>query len=361
MNASIDDFGNIIGRTQGAKDSIETVACGSHIDTVPNGGPLDGSYGVLAAIEAARTLHEHRATGKRALQVIVFAEEEGIRFGPFIGSKGFTQQLSKNTAYALKDHDGISYQKAFTKANLTLDAPRYFTASLAGNIKSYIELHIEQGPILEHQHKSIGVVESIVGLGDLVIELRGKAGHAGTTPIHLRRDALLGAARVVTGVREIADKSSGNAVATVGAMTVEPGVANVIPGKVTITVDYRHTSVRGMQLLKKKIDSLAKLVGRQENLHVTCRLKSYTKPTRMSPRILKTIQTSAASLGLSCKPMQSGAGHDCQNMARLTETGMIFVPSHNGLSHSPAEYTKPKQLEAGANVLLLTLQRLCNS
>lgn len=361
MTASVDDFGNIIGRTQGVKDSTESVACGSHIDTVPNGGRLDGSYGVLAAIEAVRTLHEHRATGKRALQVIVFAEEEGIRFGPFIGSKGFTRLLAKRTAYALKDHDGISYQKAFAEANLALHTPRHPTARLAGSIKSYTELHIEQGPILEHEHKSIGLIESIIGLGDIVIEVCGQVGHAGTTPIHLRRDALLGAARVLTGVREIASKSGGNAVATVGTITAEPGAANVIPGKVIMTVDYRNTSVTGMRSLKNKIVSHAELVGRQENLQVTCRLKSYTKPIRMSPRVLKTIQTSAGSLGLSCMRMQSGAGHDCQNMARLTETGMIFVPSHNGLSHSPDEYTNPKQLEAGANVLLLSLQRLCNS
>lgn len=201
---------------------------------------------------------------------------------------------------------------------------------------------------------------SIVGVGDLAIEIVEKAGHAGTTPMRLRRDALFGASMIITGVNEIAKKSVADAVATVGALVVESGAANVIPGKVTIIVDYRSTSV-SRRLLKKKVTLLAKRLGRKEDLEITCHVKSYTKQARMSSRILDIIEVSADSLGLSCKRMQSGAGHDCQNMARITEIGMICVPSHRGLSHTPNEYTEPKQLEAGANVLLLTLQRLCNS
>lgn len=360
MNVFVDGFGNIIGRSRGVQDGVRAVACGSHIDTVPNGGRLDGAYGVLAGIEAVRTLHEHNANGGKALQVIVFTEEEGARFGSFIGSRGFTRQLTKKTAYSLKDKDGISFRNIF-KASSSLHLAPNAPSRLSRNLDSYVELHIEQGPILEYEHKSIGVVDSIVGLADLVIEIHGKAGHAGTTPLRLRQDALVGAARIVTGVRRIAKASGGNAVATVGTLTVEPGASNVIPGKVTVNVDYRNSSARGMRVLNEKIIQYAKRVGREENLQIAHHLESYTKPVRMSQRIMKIIEASADSLKLPSKRMQSGAGHDCQNMAQLTETGMIFVPSRDGISHTPKEFTEPKQLEAGANVLLLTLQRLCNN
>ena len=355
MSVKVDEFGNIIGRTLGTSKK-RTIACGSHIDTVPNGGKLDGAYGVLSAIEAIRSIHQHGLAPNAAFQVIVFTEEEGARFGAFIGSRGFTGLLTKSAAYTLQDKNGITFEQAMRKANIKPNSTcRDYT-----NIESYVELHIEQGPILEREHASIGVVESIVGLGELEISVTGEAGHAGTTPMQLRRDALAGAARIVLGVGEIAREIDRAVVATVGSVAVFPGASNVIPGHAVVTVDFRDTSLHGIRLLEKKIITFAKLLGDQYGLHVTVRKKNLTKPTKMSKSVTRIIEASSRSLGVSYRRMPSGAGHDCQNIANLTEAGMIFVPSHKGMSHVPYEYTRPKQLEAGANTLMQTLLRLAD-
>jgi N-carbamoyl-L-amino-acid hydrolase len=356
MSVSIDKFGNIIGRSLNAAYDAPTIACGSHIDTVPNGGALDGAYGVLGAIEAIRSIHEHY-TPTKALQIMVFTEEEGARFGAFIGSRGYAGLLNTSNVYAMRDKEHVTFQDAMHNTNLK---PSSQFSRQQFNIRAYVELHIEQGPILEHEHKSIGIVESIVGLGDLEIEIEGKTGHAGTTPMQLRRDALVGAARIILGVNRIALKTGIPAVATVGSIAAYPGVPNVIPGRAMINVDYRDTSLPRMRRLETKIYSISKQVANESNLKIAIRRKSLTKPAKMSTKIIRMIETSSRSLELSFKHMQSGAGHDCQNMARITRTGMIFVPSRNGLSHAPNEYTKPKQLEDGANVLLETLLRLAN-
>ncbi len=356
MSVSVDKFGNIIGRSLNATYDVPTVACGSHIDTVPNGGSLDGAYGVLAAIEAIRSIHEHHSPTK-ALQIMVFTEEEGARFGAFIGSRGFAGLLNTSTVYAMRDREHVTFRDAMHKANLK---PTSQLSRQHADIKAYVELHIEQGPVLEHEHKSIGIVDSIVGLGDLEIEIEGQVGHAGTTPMQLRRDALVGAARIILGVNRTARKIGIPAVATVGSVTAYPGAQNVIPGRVVIGVDYRDTTLPRMAQLKTKITSISKQVANENNLKIVVRRKSLTKPAKMSTNVTRIIETSSRSLGLSFKHMQSGAGHDCQNMARITKTGMIFVPSRNGLSHAPNEYTRPKQLEDGANVLLESLLRLAN-
>ncbi|MGO9643670.1 MAG: Zn-dependent hydrolase [Candidatus Bathyarchaeia archaeon] len=356
MSVSIDKFGNIIGRSLNAAYDAPTIACGSHIDTVPNGGALDGAYGVLGAIEAIRSIHEHY-TPTQALQIMIFTEEEGARFGAFIGSRGFAGLLNQSTIYAMRDKENVTFQNAMGNANLKPSSQRFRHHP---NIRAYVELHIEQGPILEHEHKSIGIVESIVGLGDLEIELEGKPGHAGTTPMRLRRDALVGAAKIILGINRIALKTGIPAVATVGSVAAYPGAPNVIPGRAMINVDYRDTTLPRMRQLEKRISSISKRVADENNLKIVIRQKSLTKPAKMSTKVIKIIETSSRSLGLSSKYMQSGAGHDCQNMTHITKTGMIFVPSRDGISHAPNEYTKPKQLEDGANVLLQTLLRLAN-
>ena len=356
MSVSIDEFGNIIGRTLNAAYDIPAISCGSHIDTVPNGGALDGAYGVLGAIEAIRCIHEHH-TPTKALQLIVFTEEEGARFGAFIGSKGFVGLLDTSSAYAMKDRDRVTFREAMHNAGIR---PTSRPSEQYRNIRAYLELHIEQGPVLEHEHKSIGIVESIVGLGDLVIEIEGEARHAGTTPMQLRRDALLAAARIILGANQSAIKTGTSAVATVGSVIAFPGAYNVIPGRAIINVDYRDVSIPRIRRLETKISSISKEVARKSNVEIVIRRKSFTKPAHMSAKIIRVIKASCRDLGLSCKYLPSGAGHDCQNIAHITKTGMIFVPSRDGISHAANEYTKPKQLEDGANVLLATLLRLAD-
>jgi hydantoinase/carbamoylase family amidase len=337
LRVRVDPFGNIIGHMKGVSDNRPAVMCGSHIDTVPNGGPLDGAYGVLSGIEAARTIHENGMHINNPLEVVVFTEEEGVRFPSFIGSLGFIGELRKANAYALKDNNGITFGRAIKAGGLgVLRVPHVYRGS--HEIKAYLELHIEQGPVLDREMIPVGIVKTIVGLGDLKVHLSGAAGHAGTTPMALRHDALLGAARVISGVYKIGSRRR-DAVATVGSLGVSPNASNVIPGKAEFTVDFRHPTRRGLAQLRSELINLVKHVGKEEHLRVQIEERGFTEPAQMSPRIMKTIKTAVRSLGLTHKQMASGAGHDCQNMARIT----------------PRVY-----LEAGANVLLNTLLRLLN-
>jgi hydantoinase/carbamoylase family amidase len=355
----VDQFGNIIGRMKGVSDDLPTIMYGSHIDTVPNGGPLDGAYGVLSAIEVARTIHDQKISHKNPLEVIVFTDEEGFRFGGgLLGSLGLTGALMPEDAYKMKDDEGISFGKAMMDAGLD---PKTL-ASLHPNpneIAAYVELHIEQGPVLEREKVPIGVVSSIVGFAELQVELEGVASHAGTTPMSYRRDALVGASEVVLGVNKAARRRRG-AVATVGFLSVSPNAANVIPGKTTFSIDFRNHRTEGLRQLQNELTRLTKRLARENHLKVRMERKSFTKPARMSRRIVKLIRSSAQSLSLAYKEMPSGAGHDCQNMARITDVGMIFVPSRGGISHAPTESTDPQHLEAGANVLLNTIVQLSN-
>jgi hydantoinase/carbamoylase family amidase len=213
---------------------------------------------------------------------------------------------------------------------------------------------------LENEGIPIGVVEAIVGNGDLVVEVEGRTGHAGTTPISTRRDALIGASKIILGLREIIQQTGSSSVATVGSLAISPNASNVVPGRAVFTVDFRASTLDGMNFLQHEIASLATKVGREQDLKVSVTLKDIAQPAKMSMRVIHTVEASADSLGLSHRRVHSWAGHDCQNLAQITETGMIFVPSHEGLSHVPAEFTAPEQLEAGANVLLETLFRLAN-
>ena len=359
LDVEVDEFANITGRTRGFSHEDPAVLCGSHIDTVPNGGPLDGAYGVLAGIEAIRTIHEQELTIKKPLAIVVFTEEEGARFHPFLGSAGFTGTLNRDTAYALKDEAGVTFHAAMSESEVS-QIRLVRRPENPFPVNAYVELHIEQGPVLETERVPIGVVDVVVGNGDLVVEVEGSAAHAGTTPMSTRRDALIGASKMILGIHGIAQRAGSSSVATVGSLTISPNASNVVPGKVVFTVDFRDPTLNGMNFLQCEIASLAKKVGMQEDLKVSVTLRDITKPAKMSTRVMHTIEAAANSLGLSHKRMHSGAGHDCQNMSQVTETGMIFVPSHEGLSHVPTEFTAPQHLEAGANVLLETLLRLAN-
>jgi len=358
LAVQVDPFGNIIGRMRGIHDGLPTVMCGSHIDTVPNGGPLDGAYGVLSGIEAARTIHERNVPLEHPLEVVAFTEEEGFRFASFIGSLGLTGVLKREDAYALEDNDGLSFERALIDAGLDARSLSPLHKS-PREVKAYVELHIEQGPVLDRERIPIGVVKSIVGLGELRVELEGTAGHAGTTPMSFRRDALLGASHIVLGVKEIVRRKRG-AVATVGSLLVSPNASNVISGKVTLTIDFRDHESEGLRALQKDLIQLTRDVAKEDYLKARIVRKGFTKPARMSPKMMSVIITSARSLGLAYKEMVSGAGHDCQNMARITDAGMIFVPSLAGVSHAPNESTSRYHLESGANVLLNTLLQLAN-
>jgi allantoate deiminase len=359
LNVRVDDFGNIIGRAQGNEDGLPAVTCGSHVDTVPNGGPLDGAYGVLAGIEIARTIHEQQISIRNPIEIIVFTEEEGGRFPGFLGSMGFTRTLEKRDLYKLRDQGGVTFEEALRAAGY--DPAKLFPAHRSfDEIKCYLELHIEQGPFLEREEIAVGAVESITGLAEMEVVLEGKAGHAGATPLALRHDALLGASRIIVGVNEIAHNVSENVIATVGSLEAFPNLSSVIAGRVAFVVDFRASTRVRMLSLQEDIVSLANRVAAADGLRITVRTKSFTEPVRMSPEIVDIVKSVGNSLGLSCKSMHSRAGHDCQLIAHITKTGMIFVPSHDGISHAPGESTSAQRLEGGANVLLNAVLRIAN-
>lgn len=356
LTVRIDSFGNIIGRMTSASEDLPTVMCGSHIDTVPNGGALDGAYGVLSGIEVARTIREQRVSLKNPLEVVVFTEEEGCRFPSCIGSLGLAGALTRDEIYRLRDRDGVTFGSALINAGIDsslIDIPK------ARVIKAYVELHIEQGPVLEREKVPIGVVSSIVGLGQLEIAVEGNAGHAGTTPIKHRRDALLGACDIVKGVNKIGSKRAGT-VATVGLLTVSPNASNVIPERVNLAIDFRAPSTLCLRRLQSQLIWMTRKVGKKTGLKVSIVKKSFTNSTKMSRSVMNTIVSAAQSLGLAYKEMPSGAGHDSQNMRRVTDVGMIFVPSRAGISHSARESTSPQHIDKGANVLLNTVVKLMN-
>ena len=359
LRVRLDPFANIVGRLDASLGESPVIVCGSHIDTVPHGGPLDGAYGVLSGIEALRCVREQHLKTKAPLEVVVFTEEEGVRFPSFIGSMGLTGLIRKEEVQAFKDQNDITFEQALKHAGLkppTLSRvhqdPR--------EVRAYIELHIEQGPILEQEQIPIGVVTSIIGLAELTVVLDGRVGHAGTVPMSMRRDPMLSAAQIVLGVNEIARRSKSGSVATVGHLDVSPNATNVVPGTVTLTIDYRDPTTEGLQSLKGEIISLVNRSASENQVKVRIEEKSFTKAALMSQRVVEVIARSAQSLGLKYRLMNSGAGHDCLNMAQITETGMIFVPSREGTSHNPRESTDSRHLAAGANVLFNALMQLAN-
>lgn len=359
LSIRIDEFANIIGSNK-SEDTIDVspVLCGSHIDTVPRGGPLDGAYGVLSAIEAARTINENQLPSNKPIEVVVFTEEEGRRFPSFIGSLGLTGSIKKEDAYRLKDREGVSFGDAMANVGLTPSELSHESLK-TGNVAAYVELHIEQGPVLETEQISIGIVDSIVGVEQFIVKLEGEAGHAGTSPMNQRHDTLVATSRIVLGIDHLAKEHG--FVATVGSLALSPNAANVIPGETTFSVDFRDVETYRLLNHEKEILSLVQQVADEEGLTSTVLSKTRSEPAMMSPRVMTAIASASDSLSLTHTVIHSGAGHDCQIMAKFTETGMIFVPSHGGVSHAPSEYTPPEDLVNGANVLLNTILRLANT
>jgi hydantoinase/carbamoylase family amidase len=315
---------------------------------------LDGCYGVMSALEVIRTLNDNSVATRHPLEVITFSNEEGVRYPMMIGSKVASGLMEVSVAYELKDSSGITYRQALESGDITKGsiAP---ARRLVGEIKSWVELHIEQGPVLESEGVKIGVVEGIVGLVHKLVTIRGRAGHAGTTPMIARHDPLLGCAEIIQQVNRIAKEISATSVGTVGLLRVEPGAMNVIPGKVEMGIDFRDIVAermdRGMARIEAEIQRVCQSMGLEYALSERSRLE----PQPMSRRIMNSIGRAATALGATHRLMPSGAGHDTQNMARICETGMIFVPSRNGISHAPDESTDPSDLALGADMLLGTI------
>jgi N-carbamoyl-L-amino-acid hydrolase len=352
LDASVDVAGNLVGRRPGRAPRIPPLVMGSHIDSVPEGGNYDGALGSLAAIEVAQVLAQKNRAMRHPLEVIVFQNEEGGQSGSraLIGALA-EKDLDATTASGRTVRDGIRYLGG--EPDKLASARRE-----QGSIASYLELHIEQGGILEGKKIQIGVVEGIVGIRRITATIEGFANHAGTTPMHLRQDALLAAARLIEAVHSVVISVPGSQVGTVGTINALPGAANVIPGRVTLTIELRDLDRMKIELLDTKIVEEARRIERETGTRIAFDHTYDNAPVLTDPKIQALMQEASAELGLTVMRMPSGAGHDAQGMARLGPMGMIFVPSVGGISHSPKEHTKPEDVANGADLLLHTLLKL---
>ena len=353
LNVHIDYAGNIIGKREGKDPSKKLISFGSHIDRVPNGGNYDGCVGSMASIEVLTVLKEQNITTDHPLEIIIFSNEEG----GVMGSRAISGHLTKS-AFSVKNSTGYSMGEGIMRLGGD-------TTKLAQVIRkkesmaAFLELHIEQGGILEQKHLDIGIVEGIVGLKWWDVTFEGFANHAGTTPMNARQDALLAAAKFVVAVNEIANSFNGAQVATVGRIKAEPGAPNVIPGKVITSLEIRDLSSDIIEKVFQNIKERAKAIAQESNVKISFQLLDTTaNPALTATPIQKEIESASKNLKLSYHYMPSGAGHDAQDMATIVPTGMIFVPSKGGISHSPKEFTSAKNMANGANVLLHTILAL---
>ncbi len=349
----IDRAGNIIGRREGLDPGLPPIMFGSHIDSVPNGGRYDGVVGVIGAIECIQVLQEHGVRTRHPLEVIVFADEEG----GLVGSRALVGALPPETL-ALVSHSGLTVRDGIRA--IGGDPDRLSEAvRRPGGIRAFLELHIEQGGTLEAEGAQIGVVEGVVGINWWDVTIEGFANHAGTTPMNQRRDALLAAAELILAVNRVVTGVPGRQVGTVGRITAEPGAPNVIPGRVRMSLELRDLSAEKIAQLFERIREEARAIERRRGVTITFTpIEATAMPALTDERLRRLIAETARELGLRFLFLPSGAGHDAQNMARLAPTGMIFIPSVGGISHSPQEYTRPEDLAHGATVLLHTILKI---
>lgn len=352
LNGSIDAAGNLVGQRAGSDLSLPPLAMGSHIDSVPDGGNYDGDVGSLGAIQVAQTLAENNITLRHPLEVLIFQNEEGGLIGSSAIGRGLTDKdLDLISRSGKTVREGIKFIGGDPDKLAGVHRKR-------GDMAAYLELHIEQGGILDAEKIDIGVVEGIVGNGRWDVKVEGFANHAGSTPMNQRRDALLAAAKFTDAVNRVVTSLPGRQVGTVGRIQALPGAYNVIAGEVILGLDLRDLDAAKIELLYRKIVAEAQHIGAATGTNFQFKELTMDVPAPTDPRIRQLIGDSAKELGLTTKLMPSGATQDAQNMARLAPIGMIFVPSVGGISHSPREYSRPQDITNGANVLLYALLKL---
>lgn len=349
-----DEVGNLFARLEGSTFKDETILTGSHIDTVVNGGKLDGQLGIIGGIVAMEYLRDTYGQPIRNIEVVAMAEEEGSRFPfTFWGSKNIIGSVNRETVAELKDEDGVGFIEAMHNAGFD-----FKNSKIREDLKAFIELHIEQGGVLEIEKKSIGIVEHIVGQKRYMIEVEGEANHAGTTPMGYRRDAMNGTSRMISEIMDLAVNYGDPLVATVGKVEVVPNTTNVVPGKVIFSLDVRHTNKDVM--IKFTDEVIEKLKDTAVKLDLKISINNYMdgEPVAMDSNLVNTIKEQCEAKAINYKLMHSGAGHDSQIFAEHIPTALIFVPSHKGISHNPAEFTEAKDLVEGIKVLIETLYNL---
>ncbi len=363
LKIHVDRIGNIFGRL-GGSDGKAAVLAGSHLDSVMHGGKFDGPVGVVGALEAVRTLKENKVELPCPMEVVCFVGEESSRFGfSTLGSSLVAGQVRmKDLANAVDAHG--------TKLEDVLASMGVYRDSLTSlkrdpkSVKAYLELHIEQGPVLEAKKKKIGIVTAIAAPTRLRIIFTGQADHSGTTPMEMRKDALVAAAHLVTYIEEAAKKHSavekGRVVGTVGAIKIEPGVINAIPGKAELSVDIRSISGKAKEKVARLVEARAREIAAKRNISVEILPIRSEEPVPLDAGLLPLIREICEEKKIPYEIMPSGAGHDAMQMAKITRAGMIFIPSKKGISHSPLEWTDPEEICLGAQILLETMVRVAH-
>lgn len=353
MTVRTDAAGNLIGKYAGRYDHAPSLATGSHIDTVPSGGQYDGVLGVLSGLEVVRTLRENHLQLDHPIEVIVFTDEETT----MIGSQAMAGTALLHSPERYQPKAGQAIQPCLETIGGNWDELETAKRSPT-EIAAFVELHVEQGVVLERTRKDIGIVQGVVGIRRKIITITGQANHAGTTPMDMRQDALVAAAEVVLAVRDIARQMPTQPVATVGYLTVSPNSVNTVPGKVELSVDMRDLDKTCLDIMVERLKQQLETIATETNTQIEIVPLLCVEPTPAAVPVQEAIESVCQQLGLSYSHLPSRAGHDSLELGRITPMGMIFVPSQAGVSHSEAEYTSPEQCAQGANVLLHTLLKL---
>lgn len=353
LEVVIDQVGNIFATLKGKKSGCP-IMMGSHIDTVGNGGHLDGCYGVIAGLEVIATYVDNKETPDHDLCVAIFTNEEGVRFQPdMLGSLVYAGGMSAEDAHDIISNDGETLLEELIRT-------KFLGPMECGSVTphAFIELHIEQGPVLENSNIFIGAVEGVQGISWTGVTFKGQSNHAGTTPMELRKDAGFAAAKLAVAVREITDEIGNGQVGTVGVITPKPNLINVVSGEVYMTVDLRNIDNEKLKAAEFLLNEVIEYICLEEGVKVETEQLVRFEPVQFDKRISDLIATVSEENGYFCTSLNSGAGHDAQMMARICPAAMIFVPSKDGISHNPKEYTSPELLDAGAEVLFKVIQNL---
>jgi len=352
-----DAAGTVVGRLDGNVDG-PVIMVGSHFDSVRCGGNFDGPAGVVTGLEIARTIKENNIKVKYPIEFIAMIEEEGGRFGGgLFGSRAMVGSVTREELDTFKDSDGVSIAKAMADFGFN---PNKISEAIRKkeDIKAFLELHIEQGPILEKDNLDVGLVEYVVGINQIEVTFTGRPDHAGTTPMDMRADALDAASCVISQISGLAKDVGDGTVATVGSLKIQPGAANIVPGIVTFTVDIRSKKADLIEKVKDKIKTLSENIANSKDVKLNVVDKLAVKPTKLSEEILSIFKKNSDKLNFSNKLMLSGAGHDAMVMAGITEVGLVFVPSKDGRSHCPQEWTDYDKLQKGIELVYETILNL---
>ena len=364
LKIHVDAIGNIFGRLDGADPKAPALLAGSHLDTVIHGGKYDGPVGVIGALEAVRTIRENKIPVRAPLEVVCFIGEESSRFGfSTLGSSLVAGEVQPKDLTNAVDAQGTKLADVLSSLGIS---PRnlFRLARDPKSMKAYLELHIEQGPILEAKAKRIGLVTSIAAPSRFKVIFAGRADHSGTTPMEMRKDALVAAAQLIEYVEKICRKFSsmekGRVVGTVGAMKIEPGVINAVPGRAELSIDIRSTSAQAKDKVARLVKQRGAAIARDRGIAIEVLNIRAEDPVPLDKRLLRVTLQLCDVKAIDYEIIPSGAGHDAMQMAKITPAGMIFIPSRRGISHNPLEWTDPDDIALGAQLLMETMIRVAN-